>query len=135
MDEFLNLVIVTPEKIFYEGKIKELETENINGRIGILPNHIPLITTLKENITKIKDSSDKELKLFASKGIMEVKDNNIRMLCDACEWPNEIDIDRAKKARDRALKRLKSNDKSIDKDRAERALKRATIRLKIKDSI
>lgn len=127
----LKLNIVTPEKEFYNGEIVELITENDFGKIGVLANHMPMITTIKPAITTFKDASGKVLKAFISTGVLKVSNNEINLLCEACEWPEDIDIERAKEAKKRAEERL-SKKGSVDINRAEIALQRALLRLKVR---
>ncbi|MFD3158247.1 F0F1 ATP synthase subunit epsilon [Haloimpatiens sp. FM7330] len=134
MEDILNITIITPEKEFYSGEIVELNTECVEGHIGILPNHVPMITVLKPTITVIKDKNGKKLRAFTSNGMMEVdSDNNVKIACDACEWPDEIDVNRAQEAKKRAEERLNKKDKDLDVKRAKMALLRAMRRLKIKE--
>lgn len=127
----LKISIITPEKEFYNGEIVELITENDFGKIGILANHMPMITTLKPAITTLKDTRGKTLEAFTSTGVLKVRDNEIKILCEACDWPEDIDIERAKEAKKRAEERL-SKKGSADVNRAEIALQRALLRLKIR---
>lgn len=126
----LKLTILTPEREFYTGEVVEITTESTQGGIGILPDHMPLVTTLRPSVTEITEKGGKKLKAFTSSGILEVKDNEVRILCDACEWPEEIDAKRAEEARKRAEERLNSKD-NIDVKRAELALSRALARIKL----
>jgi len=131
MRNSFNLNILTPDKVFYRGEVKELITENIHGGIEILNNHIATITLLKPNLTKFIDISGKEYKAFISTGILKVRDNEVTIICEACEWPNEIDFQRAEASRVRATERLKLKD-GVDISRAEVALLRSLTRLKTK---
>ncbi|WP_138203918.1 F0F1 ATP synthase subunit epsilon [Haloimpatiens lingqiaonensis] len=133
MDGVLNLLIITPEKEFYNGDIKEINTETLNGHIGILPGRLPIIALLKPTITVFKDKNGKEFKAFTSSGIIQVENNKVKILCDACEWPEEIDFNRAEAAKKRAEERLANKQESLDVQRAQMALARAMIRLKFKN--
>lgn len=134
MTESVNLKIITPDKEFYNEQIVQLNTESIEGKIGILPKHIPLIAALKPNISEITTVNGEKKTFFSSTGVLRVTKNEVIMLCDACEWPENIDVERAKQSKERAEKRLKEkNDiNSIDVDRAKLSLLRALIRTKIK---
>lgn len=125
------LTILTPEREFYQGEVIELIVASTQGDIAILANHMPLVTTLKPSDTEIVDKDGKKLEAFTSSGILEVKDNAVAMLCDACEWPEEIDIKRAEDAKKRAEERLKQKD-GIDIKRAELALARSLARISTK---
>lgn len=129
MSKFIKLIVRTPLKTFYEGKIKELMTETTEGGRSILPNHAPLIAILRPNITIIIEDNGEEKEFFCSSGVLRVNKDETEILCDAAEWPAEIDEQRAESSLKRAEQRLKKEDR-IDKERAELALKRAMNRIK-----
>ncbi|WMJ79668.1 F0F1 ATP synthase subunit epsilon [Clostridium sp. MB40-C1] len=132
MAEIVKLSVITPNKEFYKGEIAQLNTESVEGQIGILPEHLPLVAILKPTISEFVDEKGERKKFFSSSGILKVMENEIIMLCDTCEWPNEIDIDRAEKSKARAEKRL--NEKSdIDVERAKLSLLRSLMRIKTKE--
>jgi len=106
MKNHIKLTIITPEKEFYSGEILSLNTESDEGRIGILANHVSMITTLKPTVTTFTEVNGKELKAFTSTGVLRVLKGEVEMLCNACEWPEDIDVERAKRAEERAEKRL-----------------------------
>ncbi len=135
MGKFINLKILTPDKEFYNEQIVQLNTQSIEGKIGILPQHIPLIAVLKPNISKITTAKGEKKMFFSSTGVLKVTKNEVIMLCDACEWPENIDIERAKQSKERAEKRLKEKNhiNNIDVDRAKLSLLRALIRIKTKE--
>jgi len=129
MSKFIKLIVRTPLKTFYEGEIKELMTETTEGGRSILPNHAPLIAILRPNIANIIEANGEEKKFFCSSGVLRVKKNEIVILCDAAEWPSEINEERAESSMQRAEKRL-TKEERIDKERAELALKRAINRIR-----
>lgn len=133
MASSMKLSIITPEKKFYAGEITELMSENNEGKFGILPHHIDYITVLKPAATIIKDAQGNTKKAFTSSGILKMIANEIVMLCDAAEWPEDINTKRANEAKERAESRLSEKNSSVDVERAELALKRAMVRLKISD--
>ncbi|MCY6355477.1 F0F1 ATP synthase subunit epsilon [Clostridium sp. ZS2-4] len=134
MTEFVNLRIITPDKEFYNEQIVKLNTESVEGKIGILPNHIPLIAVLKPTISEIVTVKGEKKTFFSSTGVLKVTKKEVIMLCDACEWPENIEVERAKKSKERAEKRLKQKKDidSIDVDRAKLSILRALMRIKIK---
>ncbi|WP_373897952.1 F0F1 ATP synthase subunit epsilon [Haloimpatiens sp. FM7315] len=133
MSTSLKLTIITPERKLYDGEIKSINTETTEGHIGILPKHAPIIANLKPTVTVIKDNKGEVKRLFTSSGLMKVEEDNIIVLCDASEWKEEIDFNRAEKAKERAENRLKNREEGLDVNRAEIALCRALVRLKFKD--
>lgn len=131
MENRIKLSINTPEKEFYSGEILSLYTENDEGRFGILPNHVPMISLIKPTVTVITEVNGKKLKIFTSTGTLRVLKGEIEMLCSACEWPENIDAERVKQAKERAEERLLHKD-GIDVKRAENALLRSLMRIKAK---
>lgn len=130
MSGIFKIRILTPEKEFYNGEITELISENELGKFGILPNHVAMITTLSPSITTFKTSDGNKLEAFISSGVLKVSSNEVEILCDACEWPKDIDIKRAEEAEARALAILQKKN-SGDIRRAEFAMARALLRIKI----
>ena len=126
------LEIVTPEKVAYSEPISVLEAPAIDGLIGILPRHAPLVTALEIGVLQVQKDNDKFM-ISISEGFMEVKPEQINVVVRTAELPKEIDVERAKKAKARAEKRLESKDKKIDAARARAALERAIARLKVAD--
>lgn len=130
MTKKLRLEIVTPDRIAYSDDIKSLVVRAIDGDIGILYNHAPLIGILKEWPAKLNmlDGSVKFINVVG--GFIEVKSNNITILAPTAELPEEIDAKRAEAAKQRAKGRLSIPvAKDIDIERAEAALRRALSRL------
>lgn len=124
----LYLKVVTPDKLFFEGEIDMLVARTIEGDVGILLNHSPLVTILDIGRLVIKDGDERKIAACAG-GYIDVRNNNITVVSDACEWEEEIDINRAERAKERASKRLE--DKSTDTFKAELALKKAINRINV----
>lgn len=123
------LEIITPDAKMFNEEIDFLLARALDGSIGILPKHIPLVAALKTWPLKIKQgNAEKFIAVF--EGFMQVEPDKITILTDHCEMAESIDIERAKRARQRAIDRLKSNNPDIDMLRAEAALMRAVARLK-----
>ena len=126
------LTIVTSEKIFYEEEVSFLIAPGVEGYLGILTDHAPLITSLVPGkLTVKKDSKDSEIILAVSGGFLEVLKNKVVILADAVEFAKDIDLERAEKALERAKQRLKSKEKEIDIPRALAAFKRAQNRIAV----
>ncbi len=124
----LYLKVVTPDKLFFEGEIDMLVARTIEGDVGILLNHSPLVTILDIGRLVIKDGDERKIAACAG-GYIDVRNNNITVVSDACEWEDEIDINRAERAKERASKRLE--DKDTDTFKAELALKKAINRINV----
>jgi F-type H+-transporting ATPase subunit epsilon len=126
------LTIVTSEKIFYEEEVSSLIAPGVEGYLGILTDHAPLITSLVPGkLTVKKDSRDSEVILAVSGGFLEVLKNKVVILADAVEFAKDINLERAEKALERAKQRLKSKEKEIDIPRALAAFKRAQNRIAV----
>lgn len=128
MSKLVKLKVVTPQKVFFEDEVKELDTETLEGKRGILPMHSPLIAILKPTVSKITKENGDEKKFFSSTGILKVSSEEVTMLCDAAEWPEDINRKRAEEAMARAEGRLEQKDK-VDIKRAKLAVLRAVKRL------
>lgn len=124
----LYLKVVTPDKLFFEGEIDMLVARTIEGDVGILLDHSPLVTILDIGRLVIKDGDERKIAACAG-GYIDVRNNNITVVSDACEWEEEIDINRAERAKERASKRLE--DKGTDTFKAELALKKAINRINV----
>ena len=124
----LYLKVVTPDKLFFEGDIDMLVARTIEGDVGILLNHSPLVTILDIGRLVIKAGDERKIAACAG-GYIDVRNNNITVVSDACEWEEEIDINRAERAKERASKRLE--DKDTDTFKAELALKKAINRINV----
>lgn len=124
------LEIVVPDKAFYSGDVQELVVKTPDGEIGILKGHIPMVVTVSVGPVKIK-KDDKWIYAFISEGFMEVTAHKTVILADSAEWPEEIDVERAKAAEERARNRLKTQLDQIEYTRSQAALQRALWRQKI----
>ncbi len=131
MAKIFKFSILTPEKTFFTGEAEEINTISANGGIGILAEHTPFVGLLKPAVTKIKLSDGSIKNAFTSTGLLKVAEDEVQMVVDAAEWPEDIDVKRAEGAKERAEARLNNTDK-VDVVRAEIALQRAVARIKTK---
>ena len=122
------LKIIEPDGVFYEGEGELLEFVSIEGEMGVYKDHIPLTTILEPCVMKIHTGEGVKNAAVLG-GFIEVLKTKITGLAENAEWPDEIDVKRAKQAKQRAQERLKKSDASIDVRRAEAALKRAMARI------
>lgn len=133
-DNLLHLDIVTPRKIFFSGEVRSYSAPGVEGGFEILARHAPFVTTLQPGKVRII-SKEKETKVYStSGGTVEVHGNNVTFLAETIELKDEIDIQRAEAAKQRAEKRLKDKEPGTDFDRAKIALMRALTRIKIASS-
>ncbi|PJE76041.1 ATP synthase F1 subunit epsilon [Candidatus Uhrbacteria bacterium CG10_big_fil_rev_8_21_14_0_10_48_11] len=100
--------IATPEKIVYRESVDQVTVPTLLGEITILPNHIPLVSALSPGELVIQRGEDR-ISLFVSGGFIEVKPgSNVVVLADAAEHVDEIDVERAEAAKERARKTMET---------------------------
>jgi F-type H+-transporting ATPase subunit epsilon len=130
MADTFKLEIVTPEKKVVDTAAEEVQIPGKNGYLGVLPGHAPLITELSVGEISYCENST-ELYLAVAWGFAEVLPDKVTILAESAERPSEIDVERARKSKERAEQRLASGDTSVDVDRALDALHRAETRLDV----
>ena len=124
------LKIITPDRVFYEKPVKMVEFNTVEGEIGVLPGHIPMTVIIKPGVLTItEEDNSREAALHA--GFAEILQNQVTILAEIIEWPEEIDATRAQEAKERADERLRTKDVGTDVSRAEIALKRALTRINV----
>ncbi|RKQ34371.1 F0F1 ATP synthase subunit epsilon [Oceanobacillus halophilus] len=128
----LTVSVVTPNGPVLEQEYEMVVARAESGEIGILPNHIPLIAPLSIAAVRLKKGND-ERHLAVNGGVMEVSSNQVSILAQSAEKPEDIDEQRAREAKERAERRLQSKQDNVDYLRAELALRRATNRLNVID--
>jgi len=122
------LEIVTPERLVYTEQVNSISVRGSEGDLGILPGHLPLVTPLKIAPIRIKIGGQTEV-IAVNGGFIEVRKDKVVILAESAERSEEIDVERARAARERAELRLQSKQEQIDHHRAEVALQRALNRL------
>ncbi|TDP91756.1 ATP synthase F1 subcomplex epsilon subunit [Halanaerobium saccharolyticum] len=125
----IQLDVVTPEKLVYSEQVDLIEGPAIDGLIGILPDHAPLVTAMQIGVVRVVKDGE-ETQIAISDGFMEVQPDRINLVVRTAELPEEIDVDRAKSARDRAEEKLEKDHDNIDFAKAEASYDRALARLK-----
>jgi F-type H+-transporting ATPase subunit epsilon len=130
MPDTFQLEIVTPEKLVVKESVEEAQIPGLGGYLGILPGHAPLITELAVGVITYRAQGVTK-SLSVAWGFAEVLPDKVTMLAETAERPEEIDVARAQKAKDRAEQHLKSSDPQLDYARAQDALQRAETRLKV----
>ncbi len=131
MDNKIRLDIVTPQGLVISEGVDEITATGSEGEFGVLPGHVPFITTLKVGMLILKKGNAAEF-VFVNSGYAEVTSEKVVILADSAERAEDIDVERAKAAMKRAEERLQHADK-IDFERANAALERAAIRIQIAD--
>ena len=123
------LEIVTAERMIFSDDVSAVIAWGVEGQLGILPHHAPLMTMLQPGDLMIR--KDKEEEFFAiSGGFLEVRPDKVIVLADACERAEEIDLARAEEARERAQETMTEAPLNAEAASAEAALRRSFARLK-----
>ena len=128
-DKLMDVKIMAPDRIFYEGQVSFIEFNSTEGILGIYPKHIPMTVVVAPGVLKIVEENGDAKEAALLSGFAEVLGDSITILAESVEWPEEIDIKRAEEARIRAERRIK--DSSQDLNRAELALKRSVVRMQL----
>lgn len=123
------LEIVTPDRAFYSDEVDMVILRGAEGDLAILKNRAPIITPISIGKVRIKKEGKEKIAAI-SEGYVSVTKEKTTVIADSAEWPEEIDVERAKKAKERAEKRLKQKE-GVDILRAELALHRALNRLEV----
>ncbi|MFO0752620.1 MAG: F0F1 ATP synthase subunit epsilon [Thermodesulfovibrionales bacterium] len=129
MENKLRLDIVTPYGLVLSEEVDEITATGTEGEFGVLPGHVPFITTLSIG-TLILRKEGKISYVFVNSGYAEVTSDRVVVLADSAERAEEIDVERALASKKRGEERLKQAEK-VDFARAQAAVERATIRVQI----
>jgi F-type H+-transporting ATPase subunit epsilon len=124
------LEIVTPERKVYNKQIDMVIARGISGDLGILPNHIPFVTSLKIAPLRIQIGNDEEW-IAINGGFLQVDGEKVIILAESAELATDINIERAESAKQRAENRITSKQQEIDHKRAEIALQKALNRIEV----
>jgi F-type H+-transporting ATPase subunit epsilon len=130
MADTFQLEIVTPEKKVVDTSAEEVQIPGKNGYLGVLPGHAPLITELAVGEITFRAGAI-EQRLAVAWGFAEVLPGKVTILAETAERPSEIDVERARQAKERAEQRLASGETTVDVERALDALQRAESRLEV----
>lgn len=129
-DKLFRLEIISPDKIFYTNDVVMAEYNTTEGEVGIYAGHIPMTQIIAPGRLTITEESGQKTAALLS-GFVEITPEKVTILAEAVEWPENIDVERAREARIRAERRIGSGQGDIDMARAELALKKALIRLDV----
>ncbi len=132
MAQQIRLEVVTPNGAAVNEDVDIVNAPGYGGDFGVLANHAPFLSTIKIGILSYESDKKRE-NLMISGGFCEVSNNKITFLVESAEFGQQIDVDRAMKAKERAEKRLAQSaqqDETLNRTRAEAALQRALARIK-----
>lgn len=131
----IKLDVVTAERVVYSREVDAVIAPGVEGQLGILPHHAPLMTMLQAGELVARKGGEEEI-MAISGGFLEVRPDRVIVLADQAERAEEIDMTRAQAARKRAEERLRDRKATgLDEARAEAALRRALTRLSVAEKI
>jgi len=126
----IKLEIVTPEKTVVSEEVNEVVLPGIEGEFGVLYGHIPFLTALKIGVLTYKQG-EKEEHLAVSWGYAEVTEDSVKVLAETAERATEIDLNRAKLAKEEAEKMLTAGKEDLEHEEAKVRLEKAVIRAQV----
>ncbi len=126
----IHLTIVTPERKLVDRRVEEVVLPGAEGYLGVLPGHAPLLASLKVGEIAYRDETGPH-SLSVTWGFVEVLPDRVSVLADVAERAEDIDVERARRARERAEGRLRAGGSDVDWDRAGASLERAIVRLQV----
>ena len=111
-----NLTIVSAERKIFEGAVKQIQASGVEGELGILPNHTPLLTAIKPGIVKLTLEDGSEEVIYVSGGFLEVQPKVVTVLADVAIRGNELDADRIREAKRKAEENIVAHAVDADHD-------------------
>ena len=130
MGKTFYLEITASDRKFYNGECEMMIFPAIDGQQGILPNHESMVTAVKAGELRFKVNGEWK-EAAVGDGFVEIMPEFVVLLADTVEWPDEIDIRRAKEAKERAQERLRQKESQREYYHSKAALSRAMARLKV----
>ena len=128
----VRLQVIAPKRVIFDGECTMIEYNTTEGYVGVLPGHIAMTQIIAPGrLTIYEENKEKPTHLAAMSGIATIMPDTITLLTEIVEFKDEIDVERAKAARERAIKRLEEKLEGTDMARASKALKRAEARIEV----
>lgn len=130
MAKLYKFEVVTPSRTFYSDDVELVVVETLNGQMGVMANHLPMLVANKACTLKIQ--KEKKTKYaYISEGFIEINDNKVTAIVDAAEWCDEIDLDKAISLKKSAEEELtnKKHDKEINLE-LKASIERSNARIK-----
>ena len=129
-EKTFRLEIISPDRIFYTNDVLMVEYNTVEGEVGVYAEHIPMTQIIAPGRLIITEENGQRTAALLS-GFVEITPDKVTILAEAVEWPQNIDIARAERARDRSQQILSAEEDEQTLLLAEAALKRALVRLDI----
>lgn len=126
-----HLQIVTPDGAFFDGPAQRVRVRTINGDVAILAGHIPYVTALGVGEASVTTEDGTDRKAAASGGMLSVTPEIVRVVATTFEWAENIDVERAKKAKEKAEDRIKKAQNAKELELAKAKLSRALVRMNV----
>ena len=128
----VRLQVIAPKRVIFDGECTMIEYNTTEGYVGVLPGHIAMTQIIAPGrLTIYEENKEKPTHLAAMSGIATIMPDTITLLTEIVEFKDEIDVERAKAAKERAIKRLEEKLEGTDMARASKALKRAEARIEV----
>ena len=125
-----HLSIVTPDRLFFDGDVERVVVRTVSGDVGVLKGHAKYISSLGTGRLRVRTESGERVAALSG-GFIKVNGDKTQILATTCEWEDEIGLERAKRAEQRARELLKSAQGQSEQDIVELKLKRALNRINI----
>jgi len=133
----LELTIVTPEGQAFHGEVESVVLPGAEGDFGVLAGHEPFLSALQTGGVELQTADGKKRLAAVSRGYAEIHGDKVNVMVGTCEWADEIDVARAERARERALKALQGARASAEGEAEYRELQeaysRAVARITVSD--
>lgn len=129
-----NLRVLSPDHPYYEGECESLVITTSEGEYGVLANHSNTIIAIVPGTLKIKTPAGESMLAAVSYGLMKIENNQVLILVNTIENPDEIDAARAQRAAEKAQEALLHKQSKQDYIQAQAKMARAMNRLKVKNS-
>lgn len=128
MADTMRLRVIAPERIFYEGDVTMVEFRSTEGNRGVYPGHVSETCIIQPGELVIHEADKTHIAALHA-GFLEIRPDEIRVLAEIVEWPDEIDIKRAERAKQKAERQIARYHSDMNLIRAELALQRSLVRL------
>ena len=130
-NNLFKMEIFRPDRIMYTGEASMVELNTTEGELGVYKNHIPLTCIVSPGIVKIYEDGGEVKRLAVHRGFVQILQDSVTIMAEIAEWGKDIDLERAKSAKERALKALKETKSDEEEARFKAKLKRAEVRIEL----